>query len=425
MKRLVGAACATLMLFVGGCGTTNSRSLIPTASSEFSASRDRIIARRDTSRLYGDLFVLLQNYYTSSDLLLREEGWTVSDSELPKPPKSVVLYDDTDSHKRAIARYRAAGFDASRGLCDYTIHVLGETHSGYKFTRRSFDILAGAGASLLGIFKAAAETVSTYALGTALLQAWSQNFEEYAFLTASVGTIGRKVLTAQDKYRQGVESDATPQPKNWAEATIQIQRYNSFCLATGMRSLVEDAVGKADVYFDEETLTVEFIDTRSLDEIKRVADIREREQAGRLITRAQNRVDRLRQEIEQIARKLAEADAILARYARNPYFDASTNTVRLTEAKNNAAAARGAYNGAVSAGADRATLEAAEVAASNAEREAAEASALSDALSTKGRYGTDWRSVRETAIAEALKESAEARASLKGDVAPPPAPAED
>jgi len=188
-------------------------------------------------------------------------------------------------YANALIDYRAAGFDASRGICEYALNRLGEAHSDYRFANKSFNVGSGAVSSLMGIFQASAKSIAVTSTSTALLQAWSQDFEEYAYLTASIGTVGEKVKAAQDTYRKGVEGfvtdpadarlkqgpkgkyDVTP-PRSWSDATLQIQQYNSFCLATGMRALIEKAVGKADVYFDSNTGSVEFFSTQNLAQLK-------------------------------------------------------------------------------------------------------------------------------------------------------------
>jgi hypothetical protein len=316
---LVALAC------VGCASNRMDNDWFSTAGTQFSIRKDPIVpvkprlkekakkkqAGADGKKLENTYYAnpslekMITKYYERSQQAENLEVRTKDGEQIEAKPQS--------PYANALIDYRAAGFDASRGICEYALNRLGEAHSDYRFANKSFNVGSGAVSSLMGIFQASAKSIAVTATSTALLQAWSQDFEEYAYLTASIGTVGEKVKAAQDTYRKGVEgfatdpADSNPKvgpkgkydvisPRSWGDATLQIQQYNSFCLATGMRALIEKAVGKADVYFDSKTGSVEFFSTQNVAQLKLA--IRQKELLG------------LQQEISEGQRTVVNAKAI-------------------------------------------------------------------------------------------------------------------
>ena len=268
-------AIIVVALSVAGCSTVNShypkpdnrivRSPLGTAHDRFGVERDVVIVKStkdgakrreqlidETKGTAGSIGTLLVDYQTAS----------------------TAARSPSADASRANFEYRRAGFNLSRGVCTYAFNQLGETHSKYNFGNKTFGIISNGGASILGITKASGRSTSLYALGIGLLQAWLDNYEEYAFLAQSVSTLQAKVREAQDKYEGGINE---MMPKTWGEATIQIQTYNDFCLETGMRKLVDDAVGKAQLQFNKENKEIEVINNQS-DTIRRIVEF-EKERA--------------------------------------------------------------------------------------------------------------------------------------------------
>ncbi|HWW27118.1 MAG TPA: hypothetical protein VNZ85_14620 [Caulobacter sp.] len=322
----------------GGCVSNGDRlsssKWFGTADDHFSVEADKVIvpgqveaAERSEA---GSITALLKDYYASSKAVRGIESEHLSAGTWE------TLGQD-GSYAPLLLKYREDGFNASRGVCSYALNLLGQSHSRYRFTNKTTNLLAGAGASLMGIFEASAQSVSVYATGTALFQAWSQDFEEYAYLTASIGTVGKKVIAAQDLYRRHVEygdsglidaatlvgarneTRAKLPPKSWGDATLQIQKYNDYCLATGMRTLIEEAVGKADIYFDPSTNSVEVLGRRTTQEMASILN-------RRITTEIQVQIDSLTQRIEDATAdksrkvsRLATAKSEIDRLKANPY----------------------------------------------------------------------------------------------------------
>ena len=467
MNRLAILLVTAIGLTASGCATNRlEKTRFGTANARFSIAEDLVIIRGNNgdarnreaqldrySETYsaGNLVTMLHDYYAASKLVrdmefpndtataplpltVDTDGDGTPDQAarvakdapvgrsrhtLGKPNLAVV---DNPDYAKALINYRSTGFDASRGICRYALNLLGESHSDYKFLNKSGNLLTGAGASLMGILDASARSTSLYAVGTSLYQAWSQDFEEYAYLTASIGTIGRKVTAAQDVYREGIQygsgggQEIIP-PRNWSEATIQIQRYNDFCLATGMRALVEEAVGKADVYFDPERNDVEIMNT-SAGEIRRAIENVRQEQRTLSEKRVQENVARSEREIlDQGLRARDQASGLLTELANNRYLDAPNRTVDVAKADVDRAAARDAL---AAANSNDPNIETLKRNYAEAERLASDARRLQRALRIVDRYNPTWEKARRDAIKRAEDQVAAFEERLDAMASGPP-----
>lgn len=308
MKRATSVTLLSCM-FLSACNSTRTGNAdLTTVDDLFSARNDPIVS---TSRPkagdpkkdivsssgnpdqpeveVGQLTYLIDLYYHRSQ---QAKDWELA---LPAKPTGNSPYATSQA---AFLAYRKSGWDASRGICVYALDQLGESHSKYQFGNRTVRQLANFGAALMGIFKASRQAFSVYAAGDALYDAWTQNYEDYAFISPSNGQLRRLVLQAQDEYRISIEKE--PPPTSWSEATLQIQAYNSFCLASGMRNLVEEAVAKAEVKGDKGNVRV----------LGR-ADLEASYKAALAISELNDRLeeaDRLNEELRKVVKDEARAE---------------------------------------------------------------------------------------------------------------------
>lgn len=417
MNRLAILLVTAIGLTASGCATSRlEKTRFGTANARFSIAKDLVIIRgnegdkknrdqqleqHELKYSAGNLVTLLHDYYAASALVRGiefrapkkdQDDWSASETKgLLRPNLDA---DSDPDYRQALITYRSAGFDASRGVCRYALNLLGESHSDYKFLNKSGNLATGAGASLMGILEASAQTTSLYAVGTSLYQAWAQDFEEYAYLTASIGTIGRKVTAAQDAYRDGIELGAPKgsrvlPPRNWSEATVQIQRYNDFCLATGMRALVEEAVGKADVYFDPDRKDVEIMNTSADDMRRMIATVRQQQRGYRELANLQDVAERESEALEIGRRQRDEANAQFNQLsATNPFYRAATGEVDVEAADASRMAARAALKDAIDTGAP--SVETFRRDYEQAARLAYDARQLQAAIRTRSRYDQAW-----------------------------------
>lgn len=420
MNRQAIVLAAALGMAVSGCATNRlEKTKFGTANARFSVAKDLVIirgnqgdrqnrdhqlAQHDLKHSAGNLVTLLHDYYAASALVRdlefkTDEAWQMRGLEKP----NLAARQDPD-YEAALINYRSAGFDASRGVCRYALNLLGESHSDYKFLNKSGHLATGAGASLMGILEASARTTSLYAVGTSLYQAWAQSFEEYAYLTASIGTIGRKVTAAQDAYREGIEFGvpraASPlPPRNWAEATVQIQRYNDFCLATGMRALVEEAVGKADVYFDPDRKDVEIMNTSAADMRRVVETVRQQQRVYRELGAQQDVIRRENKTLEEGRRARDDAKALVTQLSANPFYDSTARRVDIDAANRSRSSALTALRDEIEAGGPN--IEILRRDYEQAAKLASDARRLEGALRAEERYNEAWEQGLTGAIARA------------------------
>lgn len=261
----VAAACATL---VSGCQTgRTSQGNINTVSTLFSAKGDPITSpgpqpqkQSTVEAKHANLKLLLEAYYRRMD-----DAYTLERSR-------TAANMTPAGYSNALVLYREAGWGAADGVCKYALDLLGESQSQYRFNNRNAKLFSGFGATLMGIFEASSSSLAVFAAGNSLFDAWAQNFEDYAFIAPSVGQLERLVLGAQRELRTA--SAPTP-PTSFADATAQIQTFNRFCLASGMRNLVEDAVAKADLAFSSKTGGVTVIGSVALEDYKQQRNLRD------------------------------------------------------------------------------------------------------------------------------------------------------
>lgn len=375
---LICAGCASNRIDSHGLSTANGR---------FSVAKDPILRakpRKSEGAPVGSLDDAAKNAPTLTKLLIKYYDASLLAEGREKPDKEPTAGSD---YAKALVDYRSAGFDASRGVCDYALNLLGEAHSDYRFMNKSVSVASSGVSSLMGIFSASARSVSIYATGSALFQAWSQDFEEYAYLTASIGTMREKVKAAQDTYRKGME-DLPPEttkagargkydvniPKSWADATLQIQQYNSYCLATGMRGLVEKAVGKSEVYFDKNSRTVEFFSAQNLQELQFAIQQKTRTAILQELQDAQKRVSDAYANQQAGYQKYNAALKVIADY-RGPYYDSDKKFVDLAGARN---ALQAAETAAADPNANQAQKDAVKLAQAAVDQAVALTSALAD-----------------------------------------------
>jgi hypothetical protein len=418
LAALACAGCASNRMDSHGLSTANGR---------FSIAKDPILRAKPRKPVVGastgSLDAAAQSAPTLSKFLIKYYEASAVAELREKNDKDPTPGSD---YAKTLINYRSAGFDASRGICEYALNLMGEAHADYRFMNKSVSVASGGVSSLMGIFSASARSVSIYATGSALFQAWSQDFEEYAYLTASVGTMKDKVKAAQDTYRNGVE-DLPPEatksgpkgkydvtiPKSWANATLQIQQYNSYCLATGMRGLVEKAVGKSEVYFDKKSGTVEFFSAQNLQELQFAIQQKTRAAVVQELQDAQKRVDAAYAAQQASYQKYNAAEKVVASY-RGAYYDTVKKTVDL-------AGARGALQAATTAAADPNATQAQKDALKPAQDAVDQALALTSALADVTQYEQTGAAAAKKAVTDANTARDAVQAKLNEPATPPPA----
>lgn len=412
MRNYLFVSVAALVC-VGCASDRLDHSRVSTTSTRFSIANDPILRaappQGDKKTITGEpkekeqnIHELLKRYYITSHYARNLEYEQAGDQLKPK----YMVPIPASEYANALIDYRAAGFSASRGICEYALSLLGESHSDYRFANKSLSLASGGVSSLMGVFKASARSVSIYATGSALFQAWSQDFEEYAFLTASIGTISEKVKSAQDTYARGVQGggdqakddlrgkyEVVP-PRDWATATLQIQQYNNFCLATGMRSLVEKAVGKSEVYFDSKSGTVEFFSAQNLQELKFALQQKERATLEQALHDEYARVERATAALSLGKQKAANAKVVIAKPKGN-FYVAADHTVDLAASE---AAVRQAKAAAIAAGVAFDT----DPGYIKAVQEDTAARELDQALKDSAAYDSAWEKAADQKLTEAI-----------------------
>jgi hypothetical protein len=225
------------------------------------------------------------------------------------------------------------------------------------------------------------------------------------------------VVAAQDAYRQGVESiaDNNGVPRNWSEATVQIQRYNDFCLATGMRALVEEAVGKADVYFDPDRKDVEVMNTSAAEIRRAIETVRQQQRLYHELSSQEDIAQKERKLLQTGLTERDQAKGLLKALEGNPFYSAANKTVDIAGADAKRDLARAALDAALLAGNSNPALKRAY---DEAAREAHEARDIERALKIDDIYNAAWEKARNDAIARAEAQIKEIDDRLK----PPPAP---